>query len=479
MEFYISNSAPDLEHPNPQDWSLLEIYYGDREKYSYVINSHSLPDDQWFFISKVNSSDGEVVFEAHASSGEMMPFSINHFSESFNLTYLDVANRINQNSYIGFVPLEKFAQYITSADIYVNHENGTYLLNEEPIEYYSEIYSNYNLLDLDLLTDFITDNNLPPNEYEISFTISLNLDYGQEFPIYCHDYTMDSIILDIKEPTMTLKTGGSHSLMLENVYSDVDNHILTAKIEYNDEDFDYIKVDYKYNTPDADWINYGTFSSQQSPLPIDFNILNMRDGKISFRIIGYDHLGNSEIFSESDFWIVKDFDNHPNFAVEGLDDQSLYGLDNNDMIDIGVKVLPPDNDITKVVINTGYESFELSTIYMEDDHIYFSDFLDDNIKLNSTYYGVIGGEFTNIPITIQLYQNETIIASKESMITATDTIFNDIVNISNIAVNVTAQSNNIFMSITNGTESYKNLKNICDHLPYRLLKAQNSHTLYL
>ena len=78
--------------------------------------------------------------------------------------------------------------------------------------------------------------------------------------------------------------------------------------------------------------------------------------------------------------------------VEGLESGSLYGLDQDGMVDFSVKVIPVDNDITKVKLGTGYEEFELSNVESEDNNIYFTG--EGIIKLNSSRYPIFGSDFT-------------------------------------------------------------------------------------
>ncbi|NVM54331.1 MAG: DUF2341 domain-containing protein, partial [Candidatus Helarchaeota archaeon] len=103
-----------------------------------------------------------------------------------------------------------------------------------------------------------------------------------------------------------------------------------------------------------------------------------------------------------------------------------------------LKVLPVDNDITKVTISTSYESFFLDHLVSEQDHIYFEDdgVEDDDIRLNSTFYDIIGTDFSYIPVEVKLYQGTTLITSKQVVIIVTDTSFEDPVQISGIEVDV-------------------------------------------
>ncbi|GAH80320.1 unnamed protein product, partial [marine sediment metagenome] len=197
---------------------------------------------------------------------------------------------------------------------------------------------------------------------------------------------------------------------------------------------DYVRLDYKYTTPNSDWITYNSFAGTPI-INISFNILNLRDDNITFRLVGFDDLGNSKELYNSDFWFIKDFNNHLDFVISEPNTETLYELDFEDMIDIGIEVYPVDNDISKVVVETIYESFELTSPISEDDHIYFSD-NGDNKRLNATFYDIIGEEFSSIPITIKLYQDAALITSKQIIITVTDTIFDDTVNISNIDISI-------------------------------------------
>ncbi|GAH52234.1 unnamed protein product, partial [marine sediment metagenome] len=210
---------------------------------------------------------------------------------------------------------------------------------------------------------------------------------------------------------------------------------------------------------------YDTFTNSSSSLVnISMNILTLKDDIVYFRLVVSDKLGNIKTLDNFTFWIVKDFNNHLDFIVECLEDDSLYDLNLNDMIDITVKTIPYDNDITSVTVSTFYESFNLTNIFEEGSSIYFSDEIFEDIQLNSTFYNIIPGEFTSIPVEVSLYQGTQEITSKTIPILVTDTIFTDIVNISNIEIDydIIPQTDNVWMSFTLGMNTYKN-----DHeIPY-------------
>ncbi|KKL49158.1 hypothetical protein LCGC14_2318310, partial [marine sediment metagenome] len=152
-----------------------------------------------------------------------------------------------------------------------------------------------------------------------------------------------------------------------------------------DTDFQKIKLEYKYLTPStSEWTYYDTFEVDDNLLaPITWNILNLRDDKISFRFTLYDNLENNEILSNLDYWIIKDFNNHLEFTVEGLSNGYLYALDQDNMINLDLKVIPVGNDITSVVISTNYETFTFTDVLFEQDHIFFE---DHDINLTSALY---------------------------------------------------------------------------------------------
>ncbi|GAG87493.1 unnamed protein product, partial [marine sediment metagenome] len=297
----------------------------------------------------------------------------------------------------------------------------------------------YWLAYLDSLSDWVSTKGLNPGNYDVNFIIEANLTYGSGFPYYAYNFTLDQVILDILAPEMTLFSDDPYTLILGNTYDDIQNNLVSLAINSTDSDFYKVKFEYKYETPTtATWNNYGTFyADNESLATIVFNIINLPDDNITFRFTGYDDLNNEYTLSDLSYWIIKDFNNHELFTIEELDTSKLYGLDQEDMIDIEVKIIPQDNDITEVTVSTGYETFSLTNIVSEQNYIYFEDdgAQDVNIRLNSTYHNIIGSDFTIIPIEIKLYQGTTFITSKELDIIATTAVFSDIVEISNVEVN--------------------------------------------
>ncbi|KKL69565.1 hypothetical protein LCGC14_2113680, partial [marine sediment metagenome] len=235
-------------------------------------------------------------------------------------------------------------------------------------------------------------------------------------------------------------------------------------IDFTDSDFDTVRLEYSYSIS-SDWIVYDTFSNTSNQKAnFSMNILNLKDDIIDFRFIAVDDLGNIATLTDSTYWITKDLDNHKDFIVEYLDDSFVYTIDLLNEVDIVVKAIPFDNDITHVEVTTGkvvtLENFTLTNIYLENDNIYFSDELLEDIKLDSTLYNIIPGEFTLIPINILLYQNSKVVTSKQISIIATDTVFPAIVNITNIEFDSNIQTDNVWMSFETGTNSYKNLHEV-------------------
>ncbi|KKM16460.1 hypothetical protein LCGC14_1685620, partial [marine sediment metagenome] len=330
------------------------------------------------------------------------------------------------------------------------------------------------------LSNWITTKGLTPDNYNITFIIEANLTYTG-FPFYFYNYTSDQIILDIKSPDLTLLSGSPYSLVLGKTYDNVQENLITMAINSTDNDLSKVKIEYKYKTPTtSSWLPYGTFSAVNSLANITLNIINLRDDNITLRFYGYDDLQNEKLLSNASHWLIKDLNNHQQFIIEDLDSATLYGLDQNRMIDIDLKVLPVDNDITKVTVSTNYESFSLTNVVSEQDHIYFADdgVIDIDIKLNSSFYNIQGSEFTIIPIDIKLFQGSNIvpITSKEVIIIATTTIFDSVVEISSLTVNISTEINNILMSFANNT-AYTNshrIPFIANNLP-PVLKVYNSY----
>ncbi len=103
LEFYLSESYPELENPDIASWHLINSYYEDRDYYSYVIDSRTLPDGNYYFIVRgVDKVQNEVY------SFFNKPFSINHFNTSIQFNYINHEDRINQNSFIGVAPRDTF-----------------------------------------------------------------------------------------------------------------------------------------------------------------------------------------------------------------------------------------------------------------------------------------------------------------------------------------------------------------------------------
>ncbi|MHA1279957.1 MAG: LamG domain-containing protein, partial [Candidatus Helarchaeota archaeon] len=435
LKFFVTNFYPDIAgiYDNNINLSLIKTFSEDRQYYSYVLDSRKLPDDAWYFIVKANDTQGNTTFDVYDISDAFARFRVRHFEESVNFNYLHIGGRINTYSPIAIVPLNDFEQYIRTMDIYGIHGNDVVHLNAEPIDYY-DIVEDDNLI---YLYKYMTMNTTIPGENIININITLHLDYGAEFLTYSYNYSVGPIVLDNESPDIVitdLKAEGS---------------ALTAKVRYNASDLDHIELAYKYATG-GEWIYYGEYSGYESPLNISFDMEHLRDGEIDLRITAYDDLLNSR---PEHIIIRKDFNNHLDFAIEGLD--YIYSLDQNNMIDIAPVVYPYDNDITKVIASTSYESFELTLKEVEDDHIYFTD-MEQDIKLNSSFYGVAGGKFTRIPINFELYQNQELISSKKIAITATSAVFENI-KISNIEVDFNSSlPENVWMSFANLTGAYNN-----------------------
>ncbi|GAH36343.1 unnamed protein product, partial [marine sediment metagenome] len=355
---------------------------------------------------------------------------------------------------IGVVPIEGFEWYITSLNVFVNFSNDIDYLKSVS---YNDLYSYYWLIDLVELQNWALNKGLSPDNYDVNFVIEANLSYSFGNPFYLYNYTLDSIILDIKGPDIELLTGGGYSLSLESTYDVVENNLITMGVSSTDSDFEMVSLEYKYDTPNtADWIVYGDFEATDSLAKLIFDVINLRDDNITIRFIGYDSLLNSKTLYEANYWFVKDFNNHENFVIQGIESGTIYGLDQDSMVNLNVKILPVDNDITKVSISTGYETFELNNVESEENHIYFT----DDIKLNSSKYPISGSDFTFIEVSIVLYQGNDRITSKDTTITVIARVFNNAVEISDLLINITSTINNVKMSFVNGTNAYNNSDSI-------------------
>ncbi|MFW9970897.1 MAG: LamG domain-containing protein, partial [Candidatus Odinarchaeota archaeon] len=454
LEFYLSDVEPNLQNPNPDDWNLIAYFNYDHYDYRYQEQSYHFPDDSsWYFVVKATDDLNNAVYDSYDTY-----FGINHFDKLLNFTYLGKEGRINHNSEIGVIPKEECDWHISSLNIYINYSGGIdYLTTVD----YTNLCSNYWLIYLDSLSNWVLNKSLGPDNYNLNFIIEANLTYGSAFPAFYHNFTLPSTTLDIKPPTMELLSGGSYSLILESTYDTVDNNIITMAIDSIDTDFSYIELEYSYNTPtSAEWLYYDKYYADNDSLAeIIFDIINLRDDNISIRFIGYDNLLNSEVLFESEYWFIKDLNNHPNFVVEGLSSNTLYGLDQNKMIDLDLKILPVDNDITKVEIiaGNGLEIFILENMTYEENHIYFS---DSNIQFNSSFYNIFGSEFSFIPIDVKLYQGNTFITSKQVVISVIYKQFTDIITISDLQINISSTQDNVLMSFVNDLDAYNSTHGI-------------------
>ncbi|MFX1314255.1 MAG: hypothetical protein ACFE9T_00190 [Promethearchaeota archaeon] len=414
LEFYLANSIPDLLNPNPEDWSRIYTFNEDMVNYSAIIDSQTIPDDDWYFIVRAIDKTGVIVYDAYNISNQLISFLIDHFESSVSFNYMDIGGRINQNSYITIIPLIQFEQYIDKLDIYIKLQEAIDLLTEPPINY-SEIISNYHLIDLTILSAWINNKSLTPNEYNISFIIELHLDYGEQYSKYIQNYTLEQIVLDIEGPNISLVSED----IFEKIYNDLGDHIITATLNYTDNHFDYVTLEYSYDTHELGkeiWYDYKSYVGN-SPLNLNFSIINWKDDKIFIHFTGYDNLGNSYTLSNDSYWIRKDMNNHLDFIIEDLNEDFNYTVDGYGMIDINITVYPYDNDITSVHVVTDYETFILSDIIIKDDYIYFTDYgsSDDDIKLVSALYMIMPG-INYIPINIEIYQNALFIISIEMTI---------------------------------------------------------------
>ncbi|KKL96515.1 hypothetical protein LCGC14_1843710, partial [marine sediment metagenome] len=249
VEFYLTNYIPNsLIDPVPNNWSLMANR--SESPYSVVIDTHSLPDeDNWYFIVRaIDSSNLDSIYKMY-----LVPFGIKYFNNSVDFYYDDSNGRINQNSHIGVVPLDGFEAYINTTNVYINYSNSWDLLNPIPINY-SDISSNYDLIDLDTLTSWIQTKGLTPENYFVNFNITFFFNYGPEFGSYNYTYRLNRTILDIKGPDISLNLDPlQYTLELGKNYSDSSENILTGAIDFTDSDFDTVRLEYSYSIS-SDWI---------------------------------------------------------------------------------------------------------------------------------------------------------------------------------------------------------------------------------
>ncbi len=474
IELYLTETEPVLQNLNFDNWYLLDsINYEEEEfsePFSVVMNTYDIPDgDSWFLVAKGYDANNYPVYDYYEFS-----FRTEHFDELIDFNYIDTNGRINKNSDLEVIPLEGYADHIANLKLFVNLSNDIqYLTNVS----YNDLTSNDWKISLESLSNWAIDNNLIPDTYIINFIVEAELTYAPNFGNYLFNYTLDEIILDTRGPDLILLTSidGPYSLELGRTYDDVSQRIITMAINSSDPDFVYVELEYKYETPNtAEWTYLNSFYANNELLAlISWDILNFRDDNITFRFVGYDNLGNSEVLTNSTFWFVKDFDNNLGFTLEGLNNQDIYTLNQNNLIDLGLDITPYANDVSNVIVSTTYETFNLSNVLYEQDHIYFA----ENIALNSIYYGIFGSDFTFIPIEINLYQGPKLLVSRYVVITVATDVFDFPVEISNITIDISNSIENVNMSFVNGRNSYNNSFSI----PYisnnqtPVVKLYNSH----
>ncbi|KKM99168.1 hypothetical protein LCGC14_1150580, partial [marine sediment metagenome] len=228
LELYLSDTEPDLANPNPNEWILLTSPYTENLPiYSFLKDSWELPDnDSWYFIVKGTDIDNNIVY---ASSDGY--FSTGHFADLIDYTYLDKDGRIDETSQIGVIPREGHEWHLISLNVYLNYSGVIDFLTNVN---YNDLYSNYWLIYLDSISDWIISKGLTPDNYDVNFIIEANLTYAPEFGNYLFTYTLGQIILDIKAPEMTLLSGDPYSLELGKTYDDILNNTLTMAINSTD-----------------------------------------------------------------------------------------------------------------------------------------------------------------------------------------------------------------------------------------------------
>ena len=203
LEFYLYSSYPDLQSPDIESWYLINSYDEDLDNYSYVINSKTIPDsDSWYFITRAVDKVQNEIFDVFDVS-----FAIQHFHDSISFNYLGKDNRINQYSHIGILTSESFKWHILSMNVYVNFENEIKKITEYPI-LFNEIALNHDLIDLEILSDWIENRELSDGEFNLNFIIEANFSFGPEFPYYLYNYTLSEVTLDLLGPEMVLYEKG-------------------------------------------------------------------------------------------------------------------------------------------------------------------------------------------------------------------------------------------------------------------------------
>ncbi|GAH44487.1 unnamed protein product, partial [marine sediment metagenome] len=127
-------------------------------------------------------------------------------------------------------------------------------------------------------------------------------------------------------PTMSLVS----TSFLGTTYDDTQNSIIDIEVSSPDNDFSHVKLYYQYQgSNQQSWNYYDTFEANNSIAQVPFNLINLRDDNVSFQILGFDNLGNSKLLYESNYWVVKDMNNHMSFTLEGIEHDKLYGLEEN------------------------------------------------------------------------------------------------------------------------------------------------------
>jgi len=466
MEFYLSTAPPDIIQINDSLLHLIGGYYYDNESYALVKNSYELPDGEWYLVTKVQDYWKNRAYDYYNKS-----IRINHFDNVINFTYLDSIGKIGIDSEIAVIPHEDISEHISSLNLYINYSNNIDLLTTVN---YSVLVENYFLMNLDSLEDWRDIYELDGKEINASFTIECNYSYGDAFPFYSFNYSLNETMIDFQAPFISLLLNQSYSLDLEKTYTDSSNYILTGAITPNSPDFSHFKLYYRYFTTEStQWSYYDTFQGGDSPINFTFNIWSLKDDQIEFMLKPFDFLENYREYYNESFRFVKDFNKNLYFELEGIDDTIIYGLDEEEKINLNITIRPYDNDITKVKVYTAYETFYLTTRYLTDNYIYFAD-LGNEIKLNGLYYNIFGGEFKEIPLNIELYQQNNLISSRKIIITSTDSTFSEVVNITDVSIDINSAQDNIWVNFEDLQNTYSNR----DNVPYIVKNQIPTLTLY-
>ncbi|MEJ2276188.1 MAG: LamG domain-containing protein [Candidatus Lokiarchaeota archaeon] len=456
VEFYLSDTNPNMTSPNERLWTKIKEFDIEQASYNYVMNSRDIPDSNWYFIAKVIGNTGgsfeNIAYSAYSINNATGYFEIDHFHDSLDILYLDLQGRINHNSEISIDAIQDFGGQINSIDLYVNYSDNIDYLNSFSSSYLS---SHYNIIPLNSLLDWKVQNGLEDGEFNASFIIDANFTFSPFKKFYYYNYSLDPIIIDFNSPVIYLE-----QIEFPKVFNDPSDYYLNLLINSTLDDIDTIRLDFKYDTPEATWITFETYTIQELPKLIQFNIKNLRDSKVHFRLISYDRFGNSFILTNDSYYFIKNF-NEGEFIINGFD-APYYTVNKNGLIDLNVSIKPYDNDISSIRVSTPYESFILSYRECLGNNYIFEDSYqnNDDIALTPIFYSIYGTDFVDIPITIRYYQNQTVVGVDQVIITATYSAYKDVIQINDLSWIDYAAIDNVYLSFATSYDSYNNSQGI-------------------